>query len=233
MISWIKGQLVTSWQTNHKFYILINCQGLGYEIQTLESVIIDIKKNKISKKEIILWLKHIKKEDSDMLFGFISKDQRDFFNQILNIKGLGSQIGMSLLNKFSLNQIIYAITNNDKKSISSVQGIGLKMTERIILELKSKLNTKIIENKNLEKSNFPFENNELNSILKDIDLTLQSLNYPKKEIKKLFPKLINDIKNKEDSFLEKNTISFENLLKEAMNYLDKPSSNLDQLRSKI
>ena len=233
MISWIKGELVSSWQTNNKYYILINCKGLGYEIQTLESVLIDINTNKISEKEIIIWLKHIKKEDSDMLFGFISKDQRDFFNQILKIKGLGSQIGMSLLNKFSLNQIIYAITNNDKKSISSVQGIGLKMTERIILELKSKLNTKIIENKNLEKSNFPFENNELNSILKDIDLTLQSLNYPKKEIKKLFPKLINDIKNKEDSFLEKNTISFENLLKEAMNYLDKPSSNLDQLRSKI
>ena len=45
---------------------------------------------------------------------------------------------MALLNKFSLNEITYAITNNDKKSISSVQGIGQKMTERIILELKSK-----------------------------------------------------------------------------------------------
>ena len=221
MISWIKGELVSSWQTNHKFYILINCQGLGYEIQTLESVIIDIKKNKISKKEIILWLKHIKKEDSDMLFGFISKDQRDFFNQILNIKGLGSQIGMSLLNKFSLNQIIYAITNNDKKSISSVQGIGQKMTDRIILELKSKVINKQTEKENLNKSNFLFENSEFNSIFEDIDLTLQSLNYPKKEIKNLYPKLINDIKNKKDSTIYKDNISFENLLKEAMNYLDK------------
>ena len=96
MISWIKGELVSSWQANNKFYILVNCQGLGYEIQTLESVILDI--NKITKKEIILWLKHIKKEDSDMLFGFNSKEQRDFFIQILNIKGIGSQIGMSLLN---------------------------------------------------------------------------------------------------------------------------------------
>ena len=221
MISWIKGELVSSWQTNHKFYILINCQGLGYEIQTLESVIIDIKKNKISEKEIILWLKHIKKEDSDMLFGFISKDQRDFFNQILNIKGLGSQIGMSLLNKFSLNQIIYAITNNDKKSISSVQGIGQKMTDRIILELKSKVINKQIEKENLDKSNFLRENSELNSIFEDIDLTLQSLNYPKREIKKIFPKLINDIKNDKKLALEKDIISFENLLKEAMKYLDK------------
>jgi Holliday junction DNA helicase RuvA len=217
LISWIKGELVSSWQANNKFYILINCQGLGYEIQTLASVIFDIDTNKSSKKEIILWLKHIKKEDSDMLFGFNSKDQRDFFIQILNIKGIGSQIGMSLLNKFSLNQLITAISNNDKKSISTVQGIGQKMTERIILELKSKVINKEIEKENLNRNNFLEENKDLDSIFKDIDLTLQSLNYPKKEIKNLFPKLINNIKN---SSLEKKSISFENLLKEAMNYLD-------------
>ena len=152
-----------------------------------------------------------------MLFGFNSKEQRDFFIQILNIKGIGSQIGMSLLNKFSLNQLITAISNNDKKSISSVQGIGQKMTERIILELKSKVITKQIEKENLNRNNFLEENKDLDSIFKDIDLTLQSLNYPKKEIKNLFPKLINNIKN---SSLEKKSISFENLLKEAMNYLD-------------
>ena len=217
MISWIKGELVSSWQANNKYYILVNCQGLGYEIQTLESVIFDINSNKISEKEIILWLKHIKKEDSDMLFGFNTKDQRDFFIQILNIKGIGSQIGMSLLNKFSLNQLITAISNNDKKSISTVQGIGQKMTERIILELKSKVINKEIEKENLNRNNFLEENKDLDSIFKDIDLTLQSLNYPKKEIKNLFPKLINNIKN---SSLDKKSISFENLLKEAMNFLD-------------
>ncbi len=219
MISWIKGELVSSWQANNKFYILVNCHGLGYEIQTLESVILDI--NKITKKEIILWLKHIKKEDSDTLFGFNSKEQRDFFIQILNIKGIGSQIGMSLLNKFSVNQLINAISNNDKKSISSVQGIGQKMTDRIILELKSKVITKQIEKENLNTNNFLEENKDLDSIFKDIDLTLQSLNYPKKEIKNLFPKLINNIKNNKNSSLEKKSISFENLLKEAMNCLDR------------
>ena len=220
MISWIKGELVSSWQANNKFYILVNCQGLGYEIQTLESVIFDINSNKISEKEIILWLKHIKKEDSDTLFGFTSKDQRDFFIQILNIKGIGSQIGMSLLNKFSLNQLITAISNNDKKSISTVQGIGQKMTERIILELKSKVINKEIEKENINNNKFLEDNKNINSIFKDIDLTLQSLNYPRKEIKKLFPKLIHDIKNNSILTLEKDSISFENLLKEAMNYLD-------------
>ena len=80
MISWIKGELVSSWQANNKFYILVNCQGLGYEIQTIESLIFDIDTDKIPAKEIILWLKHIKKEDSDMLLcrDFICIDIKNY-----------------------------------------------------------------------------------------------------------------------------------------------------------
>ena len=220
MISWIKGELVSSWHSNNKFYILLNCRGLGYEIQTLESVILNINSNKIPEKEIILWVKHIKKEDSDMLFGFISKDQKDFFVQILNIKGIGSQIGMSLLNKYSLNQIFNAILNNDKKLIGSVQGIGQKMTERIILELKSKIENKKIKNECQDKKNINFDDKELNSIFEDVNLTLQSLNYPKSKIKEFLPKLANDIKNNKYKTLDINSLSFEYLLKEAMNFLD-------------
>ena len=224
MISWIKGELVDLWQTNNKFYILINCQGLGYEIQILESIYIKLKTNEIPHQKIILWLKHIKKEDSDYLFGFISKDQKDFFIEILNIKGIGSQIGMSLLNKFSIDEIINAIDSKDKKLISSVQGIGQKMTERIILELKNKSKMIIKDSEKEKNSNYLKENNELNSILQDIDLTLQSLNYPNKEIKKLLPILVNEIKNKKNEMLENDKISFEYILKLAMNHLDNNSN---------
>lgn len=224
MISWIKGELVDLWQTNNKFYILINCQGLGYEIQILESIYIKLKTNEIPHQKIILWLKHIKKEDSDYLFGFISKDQKDFFIEILNIKGIGSQIGMSLLNKFSIDEIINAIDSKDKKLISSVQGIGQKMTERIILELKNKSKMKIKDSEKEKNSDYLKENNELNSILQDIDLTLQSLNYTNKEIKKLIPILVNEIKNKKNEMLENDKISFEYILKLAMNHLDNNSN---------
>ena len=227
MISWIKGELVTSWQSNNKYFVLINCQGLGYEIQTLESVSLTLIKTNKSEK-IILWIKHIKKEDSDQLFGFISKDQRDFFIEILNIKGIGSQIGMALLNKFSLNEIINAISSDNKKLISSVQGIGQKMTERLILELKSKLISKDKNKGNKNNSEFLIKNKEVSKLLEDIDLTLQSLNYPKKEIKSLLPILIKDIKNNKILCQGENYISFEILLKEAMNYLDKNNSNLGQ-----
>ena len=228
MISWIKGELISSWQVNNKYFVLINCHGLGYEIQTTTEVVENISSINTSKKEIILWLKYIKKEDTDLLFGFKSKDQRDFFIKILNIKGVGSQIGIALLNKYSLKEIINAITENDKNLISSVQGIGQKMTERIILELKEKITTKksIIENNN--ENDFVFKNKKLELLFQDIELTLQSLNYPKKEIKNLLPILIKDIKNQNISKKEKKSISFETLLKDAMNYLDKNNRNLDQ-----
>ena len=225
MISWIKGDLINSWQTNNKFFILINCQGLGYEIQILESIYNKLKSKRISEKNLILWLKHIKKEDSDTLFGFISKDQKDFFIEILNIKGVGSQIGMSLLNKFSINEIINAINTKDKKLISSVQGIGQKMTERLILELKSNFKTKIKSIEEDQDPNSISKNIEINSILEDIELTLQSLNYPKNEIKKLMPIILKEIKNRKNLEVE-GEVTFEDILKQAMKYLDNNNSKL-------
>ena len=218
MISWIKGELIDLWQTNNKFFIVINCQGLGYEIQILESIYIKLKTKEIPHNNIVFWLKHIKKEDSDLLYGFKTKEQKEFFVEILKIRGVGSQIGMALLNKFSIGEIINAISSKDKKLISSVQGIGQKMAERIILDLKNNLNMKSTFNEEINNSSILKENQEINSMLQDIDLTLQSLNYTKKDIKKLFPILVNEIKNK--TILEKDKISFEYILKLAMNKLD-------------
>ena len=61
---------------------------------------------------------------------------------------------MTLLNKFSINQVIDAIKNNDRKLLSSVPGIGQKMTDRIILELKSKFTISLNEKKNLKMTHY-------------------------------------------------------------------------------
>ena len=228
MISWIKGAPVETWQTNNKFFVLINCRGLGYEVQILESTFIKLKTKQLSKETLILWLKHIKKEDSDSLHGFISKYQRDFFIEILNVKGIGAQIGMALLNKFSVNQVISAVKDNDKKLISSVPGIGQKITDRLILELKSKLSINLKVSEKTKDSSLQIKDIELTSIINDINLTLQSLNYSKSEIRKVNPFLINETKNNSDKIGIKKNIVFEDLLKLAMNYLDKQNSNLDR-----
>ena len=225
MISWINGDLVELWQTNQKFFVLINCQGLGFEIQILESFFLKLKTNQISNKNITLWIKHIKKEDSDLLFGFTSKDQKNFFIEILSIRGVGSQIGMAILNKFSISEVINAIKTQNKKLICSVPGIGQKMSDRFILELKSKFKNEIQIAEDKVNDQFEIKNPEINKIVDDLQLTLQSLNYKNKEIKTILPIII-----KETDLLTKKekNISFENLLKLAMNYLDNGSSNIDR-----
>ena len=222
MISWISGDLVDFWQTNQKFFVLLNCQGLGYEIQILESFFLKLKTNQTSNKKITLWLKHIKKEDSDLLFGFTSKEQKNFFIEILSIRGVGSQIGMGILNKFSIGEIINAIKTQNKKLICSVPGIGQKMSDRLILELKNKFQTEQKFEENY-KDEFNIKDPEINKMMEEIQLTLQSLNYKNKEIKTILPIIIKEV----DLLAKKeNNLSFENLLKLAMNYLDQDSSNL-------
>ena len=223
MISWINGELVELWQTNQKFFVLINCQGLGYEIQILESFFLKLKTNQISNKNITLWIKHIKKEDSDLLFGFTSKEQKNFFIEILSIRGVGSQISMSILNKFSISEVINAISTQNKKLLCSVPGIGQKMSERLILELKSKFKSEKPFEEEKENDELEIEDPEMNKMIEDLQLTLQSLNYKNKEIRTILPIIVKEL---DHIAKDENNLSFENLLKLAMNYLDNDSSKI-------
>ena len=106
-------------------------------------------------------------------------DQKNFFIEILSIRGVGSQIGMGILNKFSIGEVINAIKTQNKKLICSVPGVGQKMSDRLILELKSKFKNELqIEE---DKNEFEIYDPEIHKMLDDLELTLQSLNYKKKK----------------------------------------------------
>ena len=212
MISWIKGEIISTWHENQKLFLLISCQGLGYEIQTLNSV-----KTESNKKNITLWIEHIKREDSDFLFGFVQKDERDFFRDLLKVRGIGPQIGMSLLNKYSINEVKTSLIKQNKELISSVPGIGKKMTERIFLELKNKI-TLINEEPNIKLNHNQKE--EITLIFRDIDIALRSLEYPIKNIKNTINLLKQEYSKKTSTELNDHKITFENLLKESISMLE-------------
>jgi len=130
---------------------------------------------------------------------------------------------MGILNKFSINEVINAIKTQNKKLICSIPGVGQKMSDRIILELKSKYKSEMQFEEEKVKYEFEINDPEIKKMMEDLKLTLQSLNYKNKEIKTILPIIINEV-----DFLAKkeNNLSFENLLKLAMNYLDKGGSNL-------
>ena len=130
---------------------------------------------------------------------------------------------MSILNKFSTSEIIDAINKENKKLISSVPGIGQKMTERLIIELKNKFKNELQINDNTFKNEILNKKSEHNKMFDDLQLALKSLNYKNKEINRILPLIINEA---EDLSKKEIKISFENLLKLAMNYLDNESSNI-------
>ncbi len=97
------------------------------------------------------------------------------------------------------------------------------MSERLILELKSKFKSEIQLEEEKGKDIFEIKDPQINKMMEDLQLTLQSLNYKNKEIKTILPIVIKEV----DLLTKKeNNFSFENLLKLAMNYLDRDSSNL-------
>ena len=218
MISWISGEIVDTWIKTKKIYVLINCQGLGYEVQVLDSVKKDLEKNNIT-----LWIHQIKKEDYDFFFGFKDKEKRDFFRDLLQVKGIGPQIGMSLLNKYDLTQIFNSVRNKDKELFNSVPGIGQKMTERLFLELKNKItNTSEIIDDFSEKSNYLVLKEEIKNLIDDLDLALKSLSYSSKERKKTLDFILNKI-DKANLSKQKllSSFSFEILLKESLDFLER------------
>ena len=130
---------------------------------------------------------------------------------------------MSILNKFSINQVINAINTQNKNLICSVPGIGQKMSERLILELKSKFKKELQTKGETSKDEFHIMDDEINNMLGDLQVTLKSLNYTNNQIKSILPIIIKET----DSLTKKEKkSSFENLLKLAMNYLDNDSSNI-------
>ena len=217
MISWIKGEIIDTWTQSKKFYVLINCQGLGYEVQILEPLKEDFDKNIVT-----FWLHQIKKEDSDLFFGFKDKEKRDFFRDLLQVKGIGPQIGMALLSKYELNQIFNSVINKDNSLFNSVPGIGQKMTERLFLELKNKIKITAKMEEDFNKQINHEIRKEIKNLIDDLDLALKSLSYSSKERKKTLDFILNKI-DKANLSKQKllSSFSFEILLKESLDFLER------------
>ena len=189
---------------------------MGYEIQTLNNVETDS-----NEKIITLWIEHIRREDSEFLFGFVQKEERDFFRDLLKVRGIGPQIGMSLLNKYSINEVKTSLIKQNKDLISSVPGIGKKMTERIFLELKNKI---AVINEGSNKNMNQNDKEEVTFIFRDIDIALRSLDYPIKDIKNTLNIIKSEFSNSKSTELNEQKINFENILKEAISILENNDS---------
>jgi Holliday junction DNA helicase RuvA len=131
------------------------------------------------------------REDAHLLFGFLQKSERDCFRQLIKVSGIGPRIALALLSTMNSSQLQLAIEDGDANTLCLTPGIGKKMAERMLLELKGKLlsNLEFVPRNGL----FAGEQANTNHIRKDIANALESLGYNNKEIAavvKQLPELI-------------------------------------------
>ena len=179
MISWLKGQIIQDWHLSSKKGVVLNVGGIGYEVQLLSKQISNIDKTNIKE----FWIHQINREDSTNLYGFNEINQRDLFRKIISVNGIGPQIGMALLDDLEVGQLVDAIEENDLNLLTKSQGIGKRIAERLVVDLKNKLQ-QFKNNKettvNHQSSN---RSNHFVKYLEEIKSILISFGYVDNEIK--------------------------------------------------
>ncbi len=133
MIGYLKGKLISSKPTQ----VLLDINGVGYlvniSINTFE---------KISELESIELFIHTNvKEDSITLFGFHTETEKEMFELLISVNGIGPKSALSLLSGIQTDELKSAIQSGDVSRIIAIPGIGRKTAERLVLELRSKVDS--------------------------------------------------------------------------------------------
>ena len=146
MISFIIGTLEEKSENG----VVINCNGMGYEIQTSTATLSTLP---LSGEECKIYTYLQVKEDGISLFGFTTVDERELFYKLISVSGVGPKMAITILSGMNISDLIVSILKEDTTALSRIKGLGKKTAERICLELKDKLTPVggvLIENKILE-----------------------------------------------------------------------------------
>ena len=139
MISYIRSELVAV----EKEKVIIDVGGVGYGIFMPESAMGLLPQ---IGNEVKLYTYLNVREDAMQLFGFLTRDDLEIFKLLIGVSGIGPKGGLSILSKLTADDLRFAIMSGDSKAISAAPGIGKKTAEKVIIELKDKLDIEQILN---------------------------------------------------------------------------------------
>ncbi len=172
MYDYIKGILISK---NHPYAVVEN-NGIGYSILCNARTLGLLGE---CEKEIKIYTKLIHKEDSMTLCGFCHREDRTIFDILTSVSGIGTKVALCLLDEFSGSELIGAVIDEDYKLISRTKGVGAKMAQKIILELKDKL-TSLNVTSEVTAGKINTDNISKDTIL-EVQTVLQSLGYSQSE----------------------------------------------------
>jgi len=160
MIGFLRGKVLEK----SEGYCLFEVNNVGYEINVSTNTLINLTDN-----EMCLYTYMQVKEDGISLYGFLTKQEKELFLRLITVNGVGPKMAITILSGGSLSDITMAIISEDAKLLSRFKGVGKKTAERIILELKEKLD------ENVELESVLIKNDLVNTSSSIINDTLMAL----------------------------------------------------------
>ena len=150
-------------------HILIDCNGVGYEIEVPMTTFYDLPEV----GSVVTLLTHfLVREDAQLLFGFATDQERIIFRKLLKVNGIGAKASLSILGGMTVQELTHTIQAQDVTSLTKIPGVGKKTAERLILELKDKFSD----------PEFKLTSNANSTEMSDIQNALSALGYNQKDI---------------------------------------------------
>ena len=193
MITQLHGRLIEKNPT----YVVIDCHGVGYEVNiSLHTY------GQIGSDENIRLHTHLQiREDVHTLYGFYQPMERSIFRLLISISGIGANIARTMLSSMTPVEIQQAIVHEDLAAIKAVKGIGLKTAQRVLIELKDKIQNEVGMDE--------IPSLKSNTIKEETLSALEVLGYPRRQAEKVIDNIIQSAPKS----------SVEELIKQALNKL--------------
>ena len=189
MYDYFKGSITDKRKTSKGLFITTEVSGLGYLLEVTERDFMALQINENNAQKIYVLMTH--REDAMSLYGFSNKETRDIFQILLSVSGVGAKMAIALLNEFDACNLISLVIDGDFKELTRAKGVGPKLAQKIILELKD----------TLMKTELPKASNSLpkSTAMDDTLSILLSLGYEEKEIEDTIAKIMPTIEDSNNS----------------------------------
>ena len=179
MIGQLKGQIISK----NPPEVLLEVGGIGYELLCPMSTFYQLDN---SSEDTLLYTHLSIKEDSHTLFGFISKDEKNMFRELIRVNGVGPKVALALLSHLSVSSLVDCIVSEDADLLAKTPGIGKKTALKLIVELQDRLSK--VELVSSPSGTNGFRQNS-NPNAKQAIEALQSLGFKTKEANKMVSKI--------------------------------------------
>ena len=134
MIAWMHGVL----REKHPPLLLVDTGGVGYEMEAPMTTFYDLPD---TGEPVTLHVHHIVREDAQQLYAFGRRAERDLFRQLLRVSGVGAKLGLAILSGMDASRFAQCVLEGDGASLSRLPGIGKKTAERLIMEMRDRIET--------------------------------------------------------------------------------------------